>query len=188
MKLTTKIAVLGVVAASVGTIAAWAAWNSTVDGTGSAKSTTSDLGTGDITPVTPLDANQDLYPGAVRTTRVSVKNDNLYPIVVTKIYAGSSLAVGDPACPADSVRTDAVGDGTAALTKVGGGTEILGGGSGVYELTLRMKNDPSDNCKSKTFVIGDNAADDGTGSGQDAVSTADLHADVKSAASTANNF
>lgn len=155
MKVRTKIAVLGVAAASIGTVAAFAAWTSTVDGTGSARATTSDPGTGDISADGLVAAN-DLYPGAVKATKVVIKNDNAYPIVVTKINAGSSQAVSG--CPADSVRTDALGDGTAALSKVGGGTQITGnGGTGIYELVLLMHNNAIDACKSKTFVIGDRA-------------------------------
>jgi hypothetical protein len=186
MKLRTKIAVLGVAAASIGTVAAFAAWTSSVDGTGSAHSKTSDAGTGDISAVTPV-VDDDLYPGATKFAYVTIKNDNPYPIIVTKIWAGASQAVNG--CAANTVRTDAASDATGLLQNGSSTTRIIPAspGSAVFKLTLRMSNTATDNCKSQDFVIGDDASDDGSGTGQDPVVTTNLHADVESAAS-ANSF
>lgn len=174
MKLSRKVAAFGVAAATfTGAAVVYAAWNSTVDGTGSAQSTTSDSGDNDLSAVA-VDAVNDLYPGAVKATQVTVKNDNAYPIEVLQIHAGSSRLVGT--CAADSVRTDALGDGTAAVTKVGSGTVIAAGATGTYELVLRMNNNAADACKSQSFVIGEGGSP-----------TSDLVANVRSAASTTGN-
>ena len=189
MKLRTKVAALGVTAASIATAGVvYAAWTSTASGTGSAASTTSI--NGDISAADPH-SSADLYPGAVKTAFVTITNPNDYPVVVTKIYGGSSRAVGDPACAADEVRTDARAD-TDGLAAALNGTEptVIPAkaddvdGSATFELVLRMANDASDNCKSKSFVIGDNTDDDAT---TDTANTVDLHADIKSAATTTGN-
>jgi hypothetical protein len=186
MKVRTKIAALGVAAVSLGTLAAFAAWTSTVDGTGSAKSTTSDPGTGDIVAVTPV-VDDDLYPGASKFAYVTIENDNAYPIIVKKIWAGHSEQTSG-GCVAGTVRTEAASD-AAGLLQNGSTTQrsIAGGASAVYKLTLRMSNSAADNCKSQSFTIGDDATDDGTGTGQDSMNTTSLHADVESAA-TNNSF
>jgi hypothetical protein len=174
MKLSRKVAAFGFAAATfTGAAVVYAAWTSTVDGTGGAQSTTSDSGDNDLAAVA-LDAVNNLYPGAVKATQVTVKNDNAYPIEVLQIHAGASRAVDS--CAADTVRTDVLGTGSAAVTKVGGGTLIAPAGTGTYELVLRMNNDAADACKSKTFVIGEGTAN-----------TSDLVANVRSAASTSGN-
>lgn len=179
MKLRTKIAALGVAASSVATAGiVYAAWTSTASGTGSAASETSVNGA--ISPGTP-GSSDTLYPGAVKTAFVTITNPNDYPVVVTKIYAGSSRVVGD--CAADEVRTDARED-TDGVAATLAGTEPtvipakVGAtdGSTTFELVLRMANDASNNCKSKNFVIGDRV--DPTNA---------LHADIKSAATTTDN-
>src|SRR5688500_18346248 len=147
MKPSRKIAAVGVAAARfTGAAVVYAACNSTVDRTGSAQSTTSDSGDNNIAAVA-LDAVKHLYPVAVKPTQVTIKNDNSYPIWVLQIHAGSSRAVDS--CAADTVRPDVLGTGSAAVTKVGGGTVIAPAGTGTYELVLRMNNDAADACKSK---------------------------------------
>lgn len=174
MKFRTKFAALATAAAVTGVAGiAFAAWTSTVDGTGSARATTSDAGTGDLDPVTVVAAN-DLYPGAVKSTFVTITNDNDYPIEVTKIRAGSSRASG--ACAVDSVRTDEKANAGNAIAQTNASTLIAPDGTGTYELVLRMHNDASNDCKSASFVIGDRTTP-----------ANELVAEVRSAASTAGN-
>jgi hypothetical protein len=151
-KLTRRTAVIaaGVAVATTASLA-FAAWTSNGSGTGTAASTTDALSA--IAGVSPVAAD-DLYPGATKTAKVTVSNPNSYPVVVTKINAGASRVV-NVSCAASTVRTDALGDGTNAVTQSLGGTVIAPGGSGTYTLTLRMSNDPDNTCKSQTFVIGD---------------------------------
>lgn len=182
MKVRTKVAALGVAAVSLGTLAAFAAWTSTVDGTGSATSTTSDAGAGDISAATV--AADDLYPGATKSIYVEIKNDNAYPIVVTKIWPGWSQHTAST-CAAGTVRTGAESDNTGLLQN-GSATQrkIAGnGGTGVYKLTVKMSDNAHNNCKSQTFTIGDDPSDDTANNGADAMDTTNLHADVVSAAS-----
>ena len=176
MKHSKKLtAGLGVITAGLlGTGIAFAAWTSTASGSGSAAST-ADVES-DITAVTPVEAD-DLYPGAVKSAFVTITNNNPYPVEVTQIAAGYSAAVGTPACPAATVRTDQLGDGTVALAAEDAETVIAGGGAKTFELVLRMSNTATDACKDKTFVLGGNSTD-GTG---------DIVANLRSAA-TANGF
>jgi len=174
MKLSRKVAAFGVAAATfTGAAVVYAAWTSNVDGTGTAQSTTSDSGDNDLSAVA-VDSVNDLYPGAVKATQVTITNDNDYPIEVLQIHAGSSRAVDS--CVADTVRTDVLGTGSSAVPQANGDTLIAAGGSGTYTLTLRMNNNAADACKSKTFVIGEG----GTPAN-------DLVANVRSAASTTGN-
>jgi hypothetical protein len=176
-KLTAGLGVVttGILATGI----AFAAWTSQGTGTGSAASGTSADST--ITAVAPVAAD-NLYPGAVKSTKVTINNPNPYPIEVTQIAGGYSRSVGSPACDAGSVWTDALGTGAAALAKDGGGTTIpaqVGAtpGTATYTLTVRMANDASDNCKTQTFVLGGTA---GTGAGN-------IVATIRSAASTVGN-
>lgn len=148
-KLTRRAAVLSAgIAASTAVGIAFAAWTSTGSGTGSAASTADEAST--IAPV-DLDVADLLYPGATKTTTVSIDNPNDYPVVVTSISAGSSDAVGG--CAADSVRTDAVSDSTGVTRSDEATSVIPANGSGEYTLTLRMSDDPSDACKSQAFSM-----------------------------------
>lgn len=184
MKLRTKVAALGVAAASIATAGVvYAAWTSTAAGTGSAASTTSQ--NGDITGVTPIDDN-DLYPGATKSAFVTISNPNDYPIIVTKIWAGSSQATTG-GCVAGAVRTDGKAAGAGLTRSDDTGASIPGGESGEFELTVRMSNTAADNCKSQAFTIGDDPADDGTDESEDVAVTTNLHAEVESAA-TGNDF
>lgn len=173
-KLTVGLAIVtsGLLAGGV----AFAAWTSQGAGTGAAQAGTSVDSS--ITAVTPVTAD-DLYPGAVKTAHVTISNPNPYPIEVTSINAGYSRAIGSPACPALSVRTDAsTATSPAALAMDGGGTVIAPSpGTGTYTLVLRMANDASENCKGKSFVLGGSSTD-GTGN---------ITAVIRSAASTALN-
>lgn len=179
MKLRTKVAALGVAAASIATAGVvYAAWTSEASGTGSASSRTSIDGA--ISPGTP-DSSDTLYPGAVKSAFVTITNPNDYPVVVTKIYAGSSRAVGD--CVADEVRTDERTAANGLASTVAGTTTTVipakvgaTDGSATFELVLRMANDASDDCKSQDFVIGDRLDWE-----------EDLHADIKSEAGTTGN-
>lgn len=180
MKLSTKVAALATTAAVSGVAGiAFAAWNSTVNGTGSAASRTHDAGTGDLTAVTPVTAD-DLYPGATKSAYVSIKNDNPYPVIVTKIYSGSSRE-STGGCVVGSVRTDEAAN-AAGITRNDAATATIAGNvlapneTGKYQLTVRMSNGAADNCKSQSFEIGD---------GANAANA--MHADVVSAA-TANSF
>lgn len=134
---TTTVAAGLAAATTIGV--AFAAWTSTGSGTGSAASTTSANST--IAPVTLVAADL-LYPGATKSTQVTVSNPNAYPVVVTGISAGSSDAVNG--CAAGSVITDAVSNPAGTIAP---------GGTGTYTLTLRMTNNPSDACKSQTFSL-----------------------------------
>lgn len=139
-KLTARTtAVAAGLVATTGLGVAFAAWTSNGSGTGSAASTTSVDST--IAPV-QLVAADLLYPGATKSTKVTVSNPNAYPVVVTGISAGSSNAVNG--CAAGSVITDAVSNPAGTIAP---------GGSGEYTLTLRMTDDPSDACKSQTFTL-----------------------------------
>lgn len=169
----TSAVAVGIVAAT-GVGVAFAAWTSSGAGTGSAASKTSANSV--IAGVTPIAAN-DLYPGAVTSAFVTVTNPNDYPVEVTQINAGGSRAAG--LCAAGSVRTDQAGTGASALTRSDvASTVIAAGGTGTYQLVLRMSNTATDDCKSKSFTIGDQTTP-----------ANDLGASLRSAASTAgNNF
>ena len=148
-KLTRRASVLtaGVLTSSAVGLA-FAAWTSTGSGSGSAASTTSE--DSDIVSVALVAADL-LYPGATKTTKVTIDNPNDYDVVVTDISAGSSDAVNG--CAADSVRTDAVSDSTGITRSDVASSVIPAGGTGTYTLTLRMTDDPSDACKSQTFTL-----------------------------------
>lgn len=176
MKLRTKVAVLAASATVIGTLGvAYAVWTSEASGTGSAASRTSIDGA--ISPSDPH-SSDSLYPGAVESAFVTITNPNDYPVIVTKIYAGSSrvIGTGETACAADSVRTDEKASATGVAQSDDTTKVIAANGSAEYELVLRMSNDASDNCKSKSFVIGDRVDP-----------TEDLHADIESAAVTEGN-
>jgi hypothetical protein len=170
MKITMKQKIAATAAAVTiagGAGIAFAAWTSSGSGTGSAQAGTS--ADSAIAGVTPVAAN-DLYPGAVKDTFVTVSNPNAYPVEVTSIGAGSSLVVGD--CAADTVRTDAAAPSepaTALSRSDESSTVIAAGGSGTYQLVVRMSNDAADACKGKAFTV------DG------------LSAAIRSAATTAGN-
>ena len=124
-----------------------AAWTSTGSGSGTAQSTTSvnSAVSGTAHPA-------DLFPGATKSVTVTITNPNAYPILVTSIPAGTSLAVS--LCAADSVTTDARAlDATGLFQSDGTTKTIAGGGSGVYTLVSHMIADPSDSCKSQTFSL-----------------------------------
>jgi hypothetical protein len=171
IKKLTFVGATAVAASSIGI--AFGAWSSSGSGSGSAASTTSENSV--IAGVTPVEAD-DLYPGAVKDTFVTISNPNDYPVEVTAISAGSSRLVGS--CAADSVRTDAAtATSPGALTRSDvASTVIAGNGSGTYKLTLRMANDAADACKSQSFVIGLGGAP-----------ASDMTAVVRSAASTTGN-
>jgi hypothetical protein len=153
-KLTRTAAVTAGVLAATGVGVAFAAWTSSGSGTGSAAATHDTASV--IAPVTPALADA-LYPGATKTTKVTISNPNAYPVVVTKINSGGSRLV-NTSCAANTVRTDALGDGSAAVTQSDGtSTVIAPSGSGTYTLTLRMSNDPDNACKDQSFVLGDQA-------------------------------
>lgn len=148
-KLTRRATVLtaGVIASTAVGLA-FAAWTSTGSGTGSAASTTDQAST--IAPVT-LDVADELYPGATKSTKVTIDNPNDYPVIVTGISAGSSDAVNG--CAAGSVITDAQSD-AAGLTQSGVATTVIPANDDAsYTLVLRMTDDPSDACKSQTFSM-----------------------------------
>lgn len=151
-KLTRRTsAVAGGLVALTGVGVAFAAWSSTGAGTGSAASTTSQNSV--IAGVSPVPAD-NLYPGAVKSAKVTISNPNAYPVEVTAISAGWSRVV-NTTCAAGTVRTDSRGDGTTALTQSDGSTtSIPGGGSGTYTLTLKMADSPDDACKSQSFTLG----------------------------------
>jgi hypothetical protein len=136
---------------------AFAAWTSDGSGSGSATS-----GTSASSLIASATAGTGLYPGAIKTLTVTVDNPNSYPVVVTKIIAGVSDAVGTPSCPAGSVDTAVLGDGSAALTPVGGSVSdnkiAAYSGSGAkptrsYTLTVAMDATAIDACKSQSFTI-----------------------------------
>ena len=139
------IAIVGVAlgALAIGAIA-FAAWTSNGTGAEAAKSTTDKA-----SAITAETSVADLYPGAQKSVTVRISNPNDYPVMVTGIAAGSSKAVNG--CAADSVRSDARTD-IKGLTQADGSTiKVVANGSGVYQLTTRMTNDPTDACKSQTF-------------------------------------
>lgn len=148
-KLTRRATVVtsGLVAATTMGVA-FAAWTSTGSGTGSAASTTSENST--ITAMT-LSAADELYPGATKSTSVSVSNPNDYPVIVTSISSGSSDAVNG--CAADSVRTDARSLSSGVVQSDGSSTVIAPNSSATYTLVLRMTDNPSDACKSQSFSL-----------------------------------
>ncbi|MBL8775036.1 MAG: hypothetical protein JNK12_03855 [Acidimicrobiales bacterium] len=146
--MTKKIvALVGVLlgAAIVGAVA-FAAWTSSGAGFGTAQSTQDK-----DSAITAEASAADLYPGAEKTVTVRITNPNDYPVIVTGISAGSSDAVKD--CAADSVRSDAR-DNARGIDQVGdAGAVIEPNDSGVYELTTRMTNDPSNACKNQSFNL-----------------------------------
>ena len=171
MNLRTKVAALATTAAVAGGAGiAFAAWNSTVNGTGSAASRTADTGIGDLTAVAPVTAD-DLFPGATTSAFVDITNDNPYPVIVTKIYSGASRQ-STGGCVVGTVRTDEVADAAGIAREDAAGALVAAGDTARYELTLRMSNTAADNCKSQSFIIGD---------GANAANA--MHADVVSAAS-----
>ena len=149
-KLTRRTSVVAAgLVATTGLGVAFAAWTSNGSGSGSAASTTSE---DSVISALTLDVADELYPGATKATKVDITNPNDYPVVVTSISAGSSDAVSG--CAADSVRTDARALNPAGLTQSDGSTvTIAPNSSASYTLTLRMTDDPSDACKSKTFTL-----------------------------------
>ena len=157
MKRTTVIGI-GVAALMVAGVA-FAAWTSTGSGNGSATS-----GTSANSAIVTATAGSGLYPGASKSLVVTVDNPNPYPVVVTRINAGTSNAVGPTGsvCIAGSVDTAVLGDGTNAITPDGGSTSdnkiAAKPATGPnftrsYTLTVTMEADASDFCKSQTFTI-----------------------------------
>jgi hypothetical protein len=149
-KLTRRASVLTAgVAVSTAVGVAFAAWTSTGSGTGEAASTHDLAST--IAPVT-LDVADELYPGATKSTKVTISNPNPYDVVVTSIGAGQSL-VANVDCVAGTVRTDGVTDSTGITRSDVASSVIAAGQTGEYELTLRMSDDPHNACKDQTFTL-----------------------------------
>ena len=149
-KLTRRTSVVAAgLVATTGLGVAFAAWTSNGSGTGSAASTTSVDST--IAPVTLVAADL-LYPGATKSTKVTVSNPNDYPVIVTGISAGSSNVV-NTSCAAGSVITDAVSNAAGVTRSDVASAVIAPQSSGTYTLTLRMANSPDDACKSQTFTL-----------------------------------
>ncbi len=143
----TAFAATGILATSI----AVAAWSSTGSGVGAAEASTSA-----DSVISSDEFAADLYPGAVAMITIQITNPNPYPVVVTSIPGATSDASGD--CPVGTVFTEAVGDGSFAVAQTN--TETVIGpkvgdtdGSGVYQLTTRMKNDADESCKDAEFNL-----------------------------------
>ena len=151
---------LGVVTASLlATGVAYAAWTSSGEGVGSAKSIKDE-----VSAIAAGDFAADLYPGADETITVTVHNPNPYPVIVTQISAGSSAAIASSSCAAGTVTTDLVGDETpdaasvAVLQSDGTSTTIEPNETGEFELDTHMAPNAHNDCKLKTFTLGLTAA------------------------------
>lgn len=146
-KLLTALAAATIVLAGAGV--ASAAWMST--GAGSASARASSAVNSSIAAAT-LEVADDLYPAAVKSTKVTITNPNPYPVVVTSISAGSSAATSAGACGAGTVTSDAQNTGSP-LAQAGGATSIAAGGTGTYVLTVRMAANPDNSCQADAFTL-----------------------------------
>jgi hypothetical protein len=156
-RLALAAAVIGSVVGVVGF--ASAAWQSTGSGTAAASSVNA------VDSVIAPGADAGLYPGAVKTVTVSVSNPNDYPVMVTSISAGSSVAVAGTLCTANTVTTDAIdanptgvpqydaltqsNSGPVAIPAAAGSTP----GTATFGLTVRMADTADNSCQGQTFSM-----------------------------------
>ena len=100
-----------------------------------------------------------LYPGASRTALVSVTNPNPFPVVVTGIASGASVAqvIADlGTCSAGSVTSAAVapvGSAVGILQSDGTTMTIAASASANYELTTHMVANSDNACQGLEFTL-----------------------------------
>jgi len=85
-----------VLGSALATNLAFAAWNSTGSGSGSAQATTAKALT-----TTAASTSAQLFPGAIGDLKITIKNDNGYPVRVTDV-TGSGTITSDKGSACDA--------------------------------------------------------------------------------------
>ena len=130
-----------------------AAWYSVGNGTATATATTAQPSS--ILPVAPV-AVDHVYPGAVKTSLVTITNPNPYPVKVTSISAAQAPAVSG--CPANTVSTAGASD-AAGLAQVGGSDRVVEANtSGTFSIPVSMIANADNSCQGDTFTLTVSAA------------------------------
>ena len=139
MRKISKRAAIVLGAAGVVVVAgvAYAAWTSTGAGSGSVTATTA------VNSVIQPGTGTGLYPGGSTSFTVTIDNPNDYPVKVDSISTGTSDAVPNSTCAANTVTSDA---------SPNAGT-IAARGSATFTLQAHMIANPDNACQGKTFTL-----------------------------------
>ena len=116
---------------------AYAAWSSNGAGTGSVTAKTA------VDSVIQPNSGTGLYPGSDTTFTVTIDNKNDYVVKVDSISGGSSTAIPDTNCAADTVTSDA---STAPGT-------IAAHGTTTFTLHAHMIANPDNSCQGRSFTL-----------------------------------
>jgi hypothetical protein len=142
MRLPKALVAVGVVAgAAFATNVAFAAWTANGTGSGSAKSVSS-IGVSTVA-ATPT---AQLYPGGNADLKITVKNDNGYPVRVTQITGNGAIVSGVPACDTSNGVT---------FTNQTGTWDVAANSTSTVTLTsaVHMSNASVDACQNVTFTV-----------------------------------
>ncbi|HZQ77989.1 MAG TPA: hypothetical protein VFE55_11705 [Acidimicrobiia bacterium] len=136
------LAALGVFAGvAVAANVAFAAWTADGTGSGSAKATAS-------VPVSTVSATPtaQLYPGGSADLKITIKNDNGYPVRVTQINGSTAITSGNPTCDASNGVT---------FTNTTGQWDVPATSQQTFTLSgaVRMSNASVDACQNATFTV-----------------------------------
>jgi hypothetical protein len=132
-----------VVGSALATNLAFAAWNSTGSGSGAAQATTAKALT-----TTAASTTSQLFPGADGDLKITVKNDNGYPVRVTDVTGSGTIASDKgPACDA-STGVTFTDQHTQAL-------DVPAGSSTTFTLSavVHMSNASDNACQGAVFTI-----------------------------------
>jgi hypothetical protein len=132
-----------VVGSALATNLAFAAWNSTGSGSGSAQATTAKALT-----TTAASTTAQLFPGANGDLKITIKNDNGYPVQVTDV-TGSGTITSDKGSACDaSTGVTFTDQHTQAL-------DVPAGSSATFTLSsvVHMSNASDNACQGAVFTI-----------------------------------
>lgn len=144
MRLRNALVATGVVLGSaVVTNLAFAAWNSTGTGSGSAAATTARALT-----TTAASTTAQLFPGATGDLKITIKNDNAYPVRVTDV-AGNGVITSDKGAACDAST------GVTFTDRHGQTFDVPANGSATFTLTgaVQMSNASDNACQGAVFTI-----------------------------------
>jgi hypothetical protein len=141
MRIPKALVAVGVVAgAAFATNVAFAAWTANGTGSGSATSTSS-IGVSTVA-ATPT---AQLFPGGSADLKITIKNDNGYPVRVTQI-TGSGSITSTIACDLSN---------GVSYTNQTGTWDVAANGTGTFTLAnaVHMSNASVDACQNVTFTV-----------------------------------
>lgn len=144
VRLRNALTAAGVVLGSaLATNLAFAAWNSTGSGSGSAGATTAKALT-----TTAASTTGQLFPGATGDLRITIKNDNGYPVRVSDV-------TGDGTITSDKGAACDASTGVTFTDRQGQTLDLPANGSATFTLAgaVHMSNASDNACQGAVFTI-----------------------------------